>query len=584
MKKLTFFFLFLSGAVMAQSDIQHQKDSLRKAIVITEGRERLQSYVRLTNIYYVESSEDRLKMDTLLILYDQMIAEARRQNRVSYQGIAMANTLGAFNNRYEFSEVFERAPGYLDFLEKNERWDFYFPACKYLIEAYLLSNNYEKALDEAKKMYESAKKQENNTGVGLALYMMSNAYRDMNRNDEGERCMRQSIELLKNESGMLPYVADGYAHLCFLLLYQERYSDVFEEAKGFEKIIGLYEANSRSTQPTAWVNLYHILANAYANTGDYDNAEIYCQKAEEQYPGLLNEIEKANIWSIIYEGRKQYDKALAMLDKVIMLKGDKHDAETKVKIAIKKSDILSKMGRFKEAYELYPNIYAASDSIRKVEFNAQLDELRTLYEVDKLEKENQIITIEKRRNRNYFLFASLGCLLLTITLGIWMYYSRRVVRKNRDLYRQIREQDFLTEAWEREREKNLKLQELLKSYSAALSEKDEEDEEFGRLTLLMKEQRLYIDSEIKRNDIAAQIGVSDRRLHDCIKNNTGMNFTEYVNSLRLSCSRELLAKKGDKLTIAAVAIDAGFSSRATFYRLFREKYGLSPEEFRNLTK
>ena len=584
MKKLTIFFLFFPCAAIAQSDTQHLKDSLRNAIVITEGRDRLQSYVRLTNIYYGESSEDRLKMDTLLVLYDEMITEARRQNLVSYQGIAMANTLGAFNNRYEFSEVFERAPSYLDFLEKNEIWDFYYPACKYLIEAYLLSNNYEKALDEAKKMYENAKKQENNKGLGLALYMMSNVYRDMNRNDEGESCMRQSIELLKNEKGMLPYVADGYAHICFLLLYQERYSDVFEEAREFEKIIDRYEADSRSKQPTAWVNLYHILANAYANTGDYDNAEIYCQKAEKLYPGLLNEIEKANIWSIIYEGRKQYDKALAMLDKIIILKGDKHDAQTKVKIAIKKSDILFKMGRFKEAYELYPNIYATSDSIRKNEFNAQLDELRTLYEVDKLEKENQIITIEKRRNRNYFLFASLGCVLLTVTLGIWIFYSRKIVRKNRGLYRQIQEQDFLTDAWEREREKNMKLQEMLKSFSASFTDKDEEDEMFGRLSLLMKERRLYTESEINRNDIAAQIGISDRGLHDCIKNNTGMNFSEYIDSLRLACSRELLAQKGDKLTIDAIATDAGFSSRATFFRHFREKYGLSPEEFRKSIK
>jgi len=94
MKKLTVFLLFISGATMAQSDMQHMKDSLRNAIVISEGRDKLLSYNRLSNIYYGESGEDRLKMDTLLILYEQMTTEARQQNNVAFQGLAMANTLG----------------------------------------------------------------------------------------------------------------------------------------------------------------------------------------------------------------------------------------------------------------------------------------------------------------------------------------------------------------------------------------------------------------------------------------------------------------------------------------------------------
>lgn len=35
------------------------------------------------------------------------------------------------------------------------------------------------------------------------------------------------------------------------------------------------------------------------------------------------------------------------------------------------------------------------------------------------------------------------------------------------------------------------------------------------------------------------------------------------------------------LTIEVIAIDSGFGSRNTFYRLFRERFGLTPVEFRN---
>jgi transcriptional regulator GlxA family with amidase domain len=63
-----------------------------------------------------------------------------------------------------------------------------------------------------------------------------------------------------------------------------------------------------------------------------------------------------------------------------------------------------------------------------------------------------------------------------------------------------------------------------------------------------------------------------------------MGFSEYVNSVRLLHARELLTQSGKHDTIDAVAMDSGFNSRTTFYRLFRTQYGLSPDEFRKLTR
>ena len=61
-----------------------------------------------------------------------------------------------------------------------------------------------------------------------------------------------------------------------------------------------------------------------------------------------------------------------------------------------------------------------------------------------------------------------------------------------------------------------------------------------------------------------------------------MNVTEHLNTLRLSYSRELLSAEGQKYTNKAIVRMSGFSSCTSFYRLFREKYGLSPEELKKL--
>jgi AraC-like DNA-binding protein len=130
------------------------------------------------------------------------------------------------------------------------------------------------------------------------------------------------------------------------------------------------------------------------------------------------------------------------------------------------------------------------------------------------------------------------------------------------LYRQIVEQDRLTDELESERKNSLDLI-------------------FVRLTTLMREQRLFTQPEVKRKDIAQQIGLSDRSLHDCIKKNTNLSFMEYVNTLRLSYARELLSNTNEKPTIDAIATESGFTSRTTFYRLFTDKYGLTPRQFRD---
>jgi AraC-like DNA-binding protein len=433
-------------------------------------------------------------------------------------------------------------------------------------------------------MYEKAKEYEYNTGVGLALFMISNAYGFMTRNEEEEKYMRESIEVLKKEDlTMLPFIASGYFYLCQSLMSQERYNDALLEAKEFEKINLQYEEHSRSKQPTTWVNLYRILFLAYIGVEDFDNAEKNYQKLERLSGGVKENITIAQGWAKIYEGRKQYEKAIEMLDKQIALYDDINSLERNVNIPVKKAQVLAKMGRAMDVYDIYSQIFDANNIIRNTEFNVQLDELRTQYEVDKITAENELNLAQKIRNRNFFLFALGGCVLLALVLGIWIYHSRTIVRKNRGLYLQIKEQDRLAEELEHEREESRKLRRIIQPEATGVTEEDD-DIFFERLTVLMKEKQLYTNNEIKRQDIAGQIGLSDRRLHDCVKNNTGMSFTDYINSLRLNHSRELLSRLDENLTIEAIALDSGFNSRVTFYRLFNEKYGLSPKQFKEFVK
>ena len=60
----------------------------------------------------------------------------------------------------------------------------------------------------------------------------------------------------------------------------------------------------------------------------------------------------------------------------------------------------------------------------------------------------------------------------------------------------------------------------------------------------------------------------------------GMNYSKWLNMIRLEKASELLAQEGRSLT--EVAMLSGFQSIPSFNRVFREEKGMAPGEYRAL--
>ena len=101
---------------------------------------------------------------------------------------------------------------------------------------------------------------------------------------------------------------------------------------------------------------------------------------------------------------------------------------------------------------------------------------------------------------------------------------------------------------------------------------------FDRLNEMMNNELLFTLSDLKQQDIAKKIGMNEKTLSSCIKSNTGMIYPAYINHLRLDYSKKVLLSD-ENYTIEAVAAKTGFT-RSNYYRLFKEKYSVSPDEYR----
>ena len=99
-----------------------------------------------------------------------------------------------------------------------------------------------------------------------------------------------------------------------------------------------------------------------------------------------------------------------------------------------------------------------------------------------------------------------------------------------------------------------------------------------RIEELMVEKQPYLNSDLKMQEIATQLGVHQNEVSACINNNKGYSFTQFINSYRVAYAQQLLRENPDK-KISQVGLESGFANDTTFYRVFKTFTGLTPSEW-----
>lgn len=88
--------------------------------------------------------------------------------------------------------------------------------------------------------------------------------------------------------------------------------------------------------------------------------------------------------------------------------------------------------------------------------------------------------------------------------------------------------------------------------------------------------------DINLDKMADMAGFSKYHFSRLFTQYTGHTFCDYLNLRRIRAAESLLSE--DNLTITEAAMQSGFSSIATFNRVFKALKGCSPSEYRNLNK
>lgn len=104
----------------------------------------------------------------------------------------------------------------------------------------------------------------------------------------------------------------------------------------------------------------------------------------------------------------------------------------------------------------------------------------------------------------------------------------------------------------------------------------------GEETGMLRETLAYLSAhyleDISLDSCAEELCFNRTYLSHQFKKETGVSFHSYVVNMRLRRAEKLL--KSTDMPVTMVSRESGFQSEKSFYRVFRERYGVSPGAYR----
>lgn len=334
------------------------------------------------------------------------------------------------------------------------------------------------------------------------------------------------------------------------------------------------------------------LSDIYIKLGDYKSA---LETTEKGF--LLTDMQmptKKRAWLLLNNGISNYylenvDASLHSLKEALLIAQDKKINEIEMYSYEYLAKVHEQKGNFKASYEAQKEYSRLRDVIQRDEKKATIVDLSQ--DLSNNEKtldaaQEEITTITKNKKQlvwygGVFVLVLVGILLVYIKKKKQIEQEKKALQKQYISLKETIENKLTSSVSDSENTIPKKEEKPYKNSS--LTDTDREKYKAHILTL-MKEEKPYLDPDLRLAELASKLGISTSHfsevLHYCFKE----NFYNLINFYRVLEAQELMKKSQYKeAKIIAIAFDAGFKSKTTFNRVFKNFTGQTPSEYRETT-
>ena len=175
------------------------------------------------------------------------------------------------------------------------------------------------------------------------------------------------------------------------------------------------------------------------------------------------------------------------------------------------------------------------------------------------------------RKRQYDMYVTIFICILSILTGAFFFYRYvRQSRLNKELVQ--RNQEYL--------KRSEMLRKYLKPETSSANNESADEELFGKLEHLMREEHVYRSNDISLDKLASLLGSNRTYISRVINRYADKTFWGYVNMYRIAEATEILSDLDLHRQIKNIYETLGYNSAASFFRVFREETGISPSRYR----
>ncbi len=313
-------------------------------------------------------------------------------------------------------------------LEKRQEYHILFPLKMMAVQALVTEGNISLAINNANSMYQQAKTIDYPFGTALALRALADTYQSSGNFQSAMESYEESLKIMQKIPASNSYLKTS---MFYLILSELNFKPMADIQKDFSYLESLYHKESGLPNdfylPCSYA-YYYIQTNMLPKALEcLKQLDTICK----QYPYPYYFSISSYMYASYHIESKEYDKALKEYDELLAIT-KKSALFRHVQLLQERAKVLALMGEKQEACKVYEVINNLKDSLDAQSYLRQINELHTLYQIDK--SEHNYINIQK--NLYYW---SLSVILIIVVLIICAIFH--IKRNNNRLLQSQREQE-----------------------------------------------------------------------------------------------------------------------------------------------
>lgn len=439
----------------------------------------------------------------------------------------------------------------------------------YVIAAnYLEIGNHQEALSHCLKALELYKSDKDDKNTGLIYNLMSVIYQEIKDFEKGKHYGKLSLRYAQKANN-LNNILDTYSNL----VVSYRGLNQIDSAKYiFHKII---EISTRSNRPYITAQARLNMGNLYSDEGDFEKAHeqfrmslALCHQYKINEGILYNHINLGTN----YQNRGMYAASLMALDSAVYY-AELVNAPPFIMSQLYDGYITlhEKTGDYKKAFANYKIKDSIDTAMNAEETKKAVAEIQGKYDTALKDAEiariNQEFQIEKSEKKALVYLIIIGVVLTASVILFLVYRNNQLKLLYKKNIEVMNIKQFL----------GVENEELNSGSNPTLKKI------FDEIIHLLEAEKVYQNPNLTINDVTQAINSNQKYVSSAIANYTQMNFNNFINYFRISEAKRLIISQ-EYQTLNEIMYASGFNSRTPFYNAFNKFTGMSPRQFKDLSK